>query len=109
LQKSVALAILDALEFGRSTNMVTEHEKEIILRCAREYSASSVLLFGSSIEDNQDADDIDLGVKGIEHKLFFKFYARLVRLLSRPVDLVDLTQKSLFNDIVEQTGVKIYG
>ena len=89
--------------------MVTEQEKEIILRCAREYSASSVLLFGSSIEDGQDANDIDLGVKGIEQKLFFKFYAKLVKLLSRPVDLVDLTQKSLFNDMVEEAGVKIYG
>ena len=89
--------------------MITELEKEIILQCAREYKASSVLLFGSSVEDDQDADDIDLGVKGIEHKLFFKFYARLVKLLSRPVDLVDLTQKSLFNDMVEESGVKIYG
>jgi len=89
--------------------MVTEREKEIILRCAREYNVSSVLLFGSSIEEGQDADDIDLGVKGIEQKLFFKFYAKLVRLLSRPVDLVDLSQKSLFNDIVEETGLRIYG
>lgn len=89
--------------------MVTEHEKEIILRCAKEYSVSSILLFGSSIESGRDADDIDLGVKGIEQKLFFKFYAKLVKLLSKPVDLVDLTQKSLFNDMVEETGVKIYG
>ena len=89
--------------------MITEHEKEIILQCAREYKVSSVLLFGSSVEDNPDADDIDLGVKGIEQKLFFKFYAKLLKLLSKPVDLVDLTQESLFNDMVEETGVKIYG
>ncbi len=67
------------------------------------------LLFGSSIEKDDGANDIDLGVRGIEPKLFFKFYAELVKQLSKPVDLVDLSQKSLFNDLIEETGVKIYG
>lgn len=89
--------------------MVTEHEKNIILRCARKYDAGCVLLFGSSIEEGQDADDIDLGVKGVDKKLFFRFYADLVKQLTKPVDLVDLSQKSLFNDIVEETGLRIYG
>jgi predicted nucleotidyltransferase len=88
--------------------MVTENEKEIIVRCARKYEVSSVVLFGSSTED-EDANDIDVGVKGIEQKLFFKFYAELFKHLSRAVHLVDLSQKSLFNDIVEETGVRIYG
>jgi len=89
--------------------MITEYEKNIILQCAKKYNVSSVLLFGSSIEEEKSANDIDLGVRGIEQKLFFKFYAELVKNLSRPVDLVDLSQKSLFNDIVEETGVRIYG
>lgn len=89
--------------------MITEYEKDIILRYAKKYKVSSVLLFGSSIEREEGANDIDLGVKGIEQKLFFKFYAELVKHLSKPVDLVDLSQKSLFNDIVEETGVRIYG
>jgi len=89
--------------------MITEYEKDVILRYAKKYKVSSVLLFGSSIEREEGANDIDLGVKGIEQKLFFKFYAELVKHLSKPVDLVDLSQKSLFNDIVEETGVRIYG
>lgn len=89
--------------------MITEHEKDIILRCARKYDVSSVLLFGSSLEDEENADDIDLAVRGIDKKLFFKFYGELVKHLSRPVDLVDLSRKSLFNNIVEETGVKLYG
>jgi predicted nucleotidyltransferase len=79
------------------------------LRYAKEYNVSSVFLFGSSIEAEGEANDIDIGVKGIAQRLFFKFYAKLVKHLSRPVDLVDLSQKSLFNDIVEETGVRIYG
>lgn len=89
--------------------MITENEKDIILRCAKKYKVYSVLLFGSSVEQDKEANDIDLGVKGIKPQLFFKFYAELVKQLSKPVDLVDLSLKSLFNDLVEETGVKIYG
>jgi len=89
--------------------MITEFEKDVIRRYAEEYQASSVFLFGSSVESEEVATDIDLGVKGIEQRFFFKFYAKLVKHLSKPVDLVDLSQKSLFNDIVEETGVRIYG
>jgi predicted nucleotidyltransferase len=89
--------------------MVTEHEKNIILRFAKKYNVSTVLLFGSSVEAEKGANDIDLAVKGINQKLFFKFYAELFRHLSKPVDLVDLSRKSLFNDIIEETGVRIYG
>ncbi len=88
---------------------MTGYEKDIILRCAKKYNVSSILLFGSSLEDEENANDIDLAVKGIDKKLFFKFYAELVKHLSKPVDLVDLSRKSLFNDIVEETGVKLYG
>jgi len=89
--------------------MITEYEKDVILRYAKKYNVSSVFLFGSSIEKEQGANDIDLGVRGIEQKLFFKFYAELVKNLSKPIDLVDLSPKSLFNDIIEETGVRIYG
>jgi len=89
--------------------MITEYEKDVILQYAKKYNVCSVFLFGSSIEKQEGANDIDLGVRGIEKKLFFKFYAELVKHLSKPVDLVDLSQKSLFNDIIEETGVRIYG
>ena len=89
--------------------MITEQEKNTIIQFARKYNVVSVILFGSSIEGDREARDIDLGVKGIENKLFFKFYAELVKHLSKPVDLIDLSQKSLFNDLVEETGVQIYG
>ncbi|MCK5225438.1 MAG: hypothetical protein KAQ89_01840 [Planctomycetes bacterium] len=89
--------------------MITEHDKETIIQYAKKYNVSSMYLFGSSLGDSQKAADIDLGVKGIMPKLFFKFYGELMRNLSKPVDLVDLSRKSLFNQIVEEKGVKIYG
>jgi len=46
--------------------------------------------------------------------LFFKFYAELYKYLSykylsKPVHLIDLSKKSLFNDLAEERGLKIYG
>jgi uncharacterized protein len=89
--------------------MLTKHEKDIILNCARKFGVSSILLFGSSIETGREPGDIDLAVRGIDKRLFFKFYAELVKNLDKPVDLVDLSRKSPFNDIVEETGVNLYG
>ncbi|MCL0075196.1 hypothetical protein M1N53_03465 [Thermodesulfovibrionales bacterium] len=89
--------------------MITEKEKDIILQYAKKYRVSSISLFGSSIEKDKESNDIDIGVKGIEPRLFFKFYADLFKHLSKPVDLIDLSKKSLFNDLVEETGVRIYG
>ncbi len=89
--------------------MISESDKNIILQYAKKYNVSVVILFGSSLEKGKKANDIDLGVKGIEPRLFFKFYAELFKHLTMPVHLIDLSKKSLFNDIVEETGQKIYG
>ncbi len=88
---------------------VDQKDKEIILEYAKKYGVSAVVLFGSSIREDREANDIDIGVKGIEPRLFFKFYADLFKRLSKPVDLIDLSKRSLFNDLVEETGVRIYG
>jgi len=61
------------------------------------------------LDRNSEYNDIDLAVKGIKPEVFFKFYGELLRSLSKPVDLVDLSKKSLFNQIIEEKGVKIYG
>ena len=89
--------------------MITENDKNIILQCARKFNVSSVILFGSSLDEDGGANDIDLGVKGIDPRQFFKFYAELFKRLSKPVDLVDLSRKTLFNDLIEETGKRIYG
>ncbi|KPL03551.1 MAG: hypothetical protein AMJ73_06440 [candidate division Zixibacteria bacterium SM1_73] len=94
--------------------MITEKDKNIILQCPKKYNVCYITLFGSSIQDesirkDREANDIDIGVKGIEPRLYFKFYAELFKHLSKPVDLVDLSKKSLFDELVEETGIRIYG
>jgi len=88
--------------------MISEKDKTIILKYAKKYNLSTVILFGSSVE-GEDSNDIDIGIKGITPRLFCKFYAELFKYLSKPVDLIDLSKKTLFNDLVEETGVRIYG
>ena len=88
--------------------MISEEDKKIIRICAKKYNVSKIILFGSALEED-DPNDIDLGVKGVAPGLFFKFYGELYMRMPMPVDLVDLSYKSLFNDIVEETGVVIYG
>lgn len=89
--------------------MISERDKEIITQCAKKYKVSTIYLFGSSLDRNSGYNDIDLAVKGIKPEVFFKFYGELLRSLSKPVDLVDLSKKSLFNQIIEEKGVRIYG
>ncbi len=89
--------------------MITEREKEVIAHYAQKYNVSSVLLFGSSIENESEPNDIDIGVKGIEPGLFFKFYGELIKHLSRPIDVVDLSRETLFTQLVEKNGIRIYG
>lgn len=89
--------------------MLSETEKAIIINCAKKYDVKTIYLFGSSLNVDTKARDIDLGVKGIDPAVFFKFYGELVRQLSKPVDLVDLSPKTRFNALVEKRGAKIYG
>jgi len=89
--------------------MISETDKQIIAQCAEKYEVSSIYLFGSSLDERSEPNDIDLAVEGIRPNVFFKFYGELMRNLSKPVDIVDLSRKSLFNQIIAEKGVKIYG
>lgn len=91
-----------------SVNMVSKTDKETIIELAKKYKVESIILFGSATEKD-DAEDIDIGVRGVEPGKFFKLYGELFRKLSKPVDLVDLSKKSLFNSLVEDNGIVIYG
>jgi predicted nucleotidyltransferase len=89
--------------------MIPAEDREIIVQLAREYGVSRIILFGSSLIEGREAHDIDLGVRGIEPRLFFPFYGDLLMHLSKSVDLVDLAQRSRFTDLIEKNGVVIYG
>ncbi|HEX9652571.1 MAG TPA: hypothetical protein VGA99_02575, partial [bacterium] len=66
-------------------------------------------LFGSSLDNKEEANDIDLAVRGVSPTLFFDFYGKLLRYLSKPVDIVDLSKESRFTKSIEKEATKIYG
>ena len=88
--------------------MISEKDKKIILLYARKYNLEKVILFGSS-KERADARDIDIGIRGIAPKLFFDFCWELYRDLSKPVDVIDLSIDCLFNKLIEEDGLGLYG
>jgi len=89
--------------------MISEKDKKIILDLARKYKVKRIILFGSGSETSGPNSDIDLGVEGVSDKLFFKFYSELIFNLSQPVDLVDISKKTKFSQIITLEGIQIYG
>jgi predicted nucleotidyltransferase len=89
--------------------MITNAEKQIIINLCKKYNVSEAFIFGSSIEPDEEPNDIDIGIKGLKPGLFFEFYAQLIKYLTKNVDLVDLSEKTVFNELVEEDGIKIYG
>ena len=88
--------------------MITEKDKKIIKDLAHKYHATRVLLFGSALSEADEALDIDIAVEGIADKDFFAFYGELLCSLTKPVDVVDLSQKTKFIQLVLKESVQLY-
>ncbi len=88
--------------------MISEKDKAAILKLAKKYNLRTVILFGSCL-GREDPNDIDIGVKGIEPELFFKFYGELLLEITMPIDVVNLDKDNPFNKLVEKEGMKLYG
>lgn len=89
--------------------MISSEDKKIIISSAQKFAVKEVYLLGSSLDEEKKARDIDLAVKGISPISFFDFYGKLLRYLSKPVDLVDLSKESRLTKYIEKKAVKIYG
>jgi predicted nucleotidyltransferase len=88
--------------------MITEKDKKTIQDIARKYHASRVLLFGSALSETAESRDIDIAVEGIADKDFYAFYGELLYALSKPVDVVDISRKTKFIELVLKEGVPLY-
>jgi predicted nucleotidyltransferase len=88
--------------------MVNLNLRKIIADAAKEFQVGAIWLFGSALENEEQATDIDLAVEGLAPEKFFDFYGRLFFELPKPVDLVDLSQNPPIAVIVREKGVRIY-
>ncbi len=82
--------------------MLTDPEKETIVKCAKKYNISAVYAMSSPAS-------LVLGIDGFDPRIFFRFYGELLRTVSVPVEVVDLSLTSLYVKLVEKEGAKIYG
>jgi len=88
--------------------MITDTDKKIIEQLARKYHAKRVVLFGSSLSPAREYRDIDIAVEGIKEKDFYTFYGELLCALSKPVDIIDLSKKTRFVELILREGIPIY-
>jgi len=88
--------------------MISSNLEQVVRSAAEDFDVQAVWLFGSAAEDEASARDIDLAVEGLPPERFFDFYGRLYFELSKPVDLVDLSQNPPIAAIIRAKGIRIY-
>ena len=96
------------VERGRAGKMILSSLQQVVRSAAQDFGVEAVWLFGSAVEDEASAGDIDLAVEGLARERFFDFYHRLYFELPKPVDLVDLCQNPPIAAIIRARGVRIY-
>ena len=89
--------------------MIAESDKRKIREISEKYHAKRVLLFGSCLDVTRESRDIDIAVEGVSPEDFFKYYGDLMLKLSKPIDVIDLSERSKFTKLIRQEGVLLYG
>jgi predicted nucleotidyltransferase len=88
--------------------MISSNLQQVVRSAAQDFDVDAVWLFGSAMDDETSARDIDLAVEGLPRQRFSDFYGRLYFALPKPVDLVDLSQNPPIAGIIRARGVRIY-
>ena len=63
--------------------MISKTDKGVIIKCAKKYNVSPVILFVSILIEGEKANDFGIGAKEIPPGLFFRSYAELFKHLIR--------------------------
>ena len=56
----------------------------------------------------KESRDIDIAVDGVADKDFYAFYGELMCTLSKPVDIIDLSRRTKFVEVVLKEGVPLH-
>lgn len=87
---------------------ITKEQINIAIELAKDFGATKILLFGSALNDPINANDLDLGIEGIEPSQFFLFGATLEDIIMKTVDIVPLESNSSFVEHIKKYGKYIY-
>lgn len=85
---------------------VTDEHIETAKSIARRYGATRMVVFGSAVENPQDARDLDLAIEGVEGWTIWELAGQIERALDIPVDVIPL-DPSPFTELVEKYGQEI--
>jgi len=88
--------------------MISSQDKEKIVEISRKFGIKKVLLFGSSLDEGDVANDIDIAVEGAPPRDFFKYYAELLFSLSKPVDLIELKKNDRLSAYISRKAPVLY-
>ncbi len=88
---------------------LSEADRREIIAAAKAAGIRSVYVFGSALDEQREPRDIDVAVEGVPPGVFFRFYANLLRRLSKPVDIVDLDVRNPVTELIAKDSVKIHG
>ena len=91
--KSCYIISVNAMILAKATNIL------------KNAGCTEIYLFGSQATGKaNDNSDVDLGVKGLPPKLFFRMHSDLEEALKMPVDLVDFDYQKDFFDLLQRVG-----
>ncbi len=90
--------------------MIPKDEFDKVISIAEKYSIRELYLIGSALyKKPEEVNDYDFAVRGVPKGKFFKFYGELLRVMTKNVDLIDLSgKKTKFKDIIRREGKLIY-
>lgn len=81
---------------------ITKTQMDRIIQLAKDYGADRLILFGSYLNNPDDAHDLDLACDGIGGWKIFEFGGQLENELRIPVDVVPLTPESRLTQLIEK-------
>lgn len=87
--------------------IITQQHVDTIIRRAKEYGATKVILFGSALESPGDAQDIDLAAD-IPGLALYAFAGQLEHDLRCTIDIVPLNLDTPFVQTVKERGIVLY-
>ncbi len=88
--------------------VITQEKLNQCIELVKEYGGTKLLLFGSFLEDPENANDLDLACDGVWGWKIFELGARLEELMRMPVDLIPLSPPTRFTRYIEKQGKIIY-
>lgn len=83
---------------------VTQAHIEKITSIAKSFGANRLILFGSAVEEPENAHDIDIACDGVQGWKLFELAAKLEQELHMPLDIISLSPPSRFTKHIEVKG-----